>query len=151
MRDFDDCESMVQYLCAEHAELQRGIQAIESELHAHEQRDPGVIHDALLALRDRLVRHFEVEESGGCLEEAACRCPSLAHDVTIIEREHPGILRLLDQLVARAARGCDGSSNADFAESFARFARTMRHHEATETRILEQAFGTVIANGSEGQ
>jgi hypothetical protein len=151
MRDFNDCKAIVEHLSTEHAQLQRAVQTIESELHAHEKRDPGLIRDALVQLRNTLVHHFEEEESGGCLEEAACRCPSLAHEVTIIEREHPDILKLLDQLVARATRGSDGCTNADFVESFARFAKTMRTHEAAETRILEQAFGTVIANGNEVQ
>ncbi|MBI2480815.1 MAG: hypothetical protein HYV60_19965 [Planctomycetia bacterium] len=148
MRDFNDCKAVVDHLCAEHAQLQRAVQTIESELHSHEKRDPGRIRDALIQLRDTLVHHFEEEGSGGCLEEAACRCPSLAHEVTIIEREHPAILKLLDQLITRAARGCDGCRNMDFVESFARFAKTVRTHESAETRILEKAFGTVIANGN---
>lgn len=148
MRDFNDCKAIVDHMCAEHAQLHRTVQAIETELHAHETRDPGLIRNAMEQLRDALVHHFEEEESGGCLEEAACRCPSLAHDVTIIEREHPVILKLLDQLIARAKRGCDECGNADFVESFVRFAKTMRTHESAETRILEQAFGTVCANGN---
>jgi hypothetical protein len=151
MRDFNDCKAIVEHMSTEHAQLQRAVLTIESELFAHEKRDPGMIRGALVQLRNTLVHHFEEEESGGCLEEAACQCPSLAHDVTIIQREHSGMLKLLDQLIARAARGCDGCNNVDFVESFARFAKTMRTHEAAETRILEQAFGTVIANGNGAQ
>ncbi len=148
MRDFNDCKAMVDHVCTEHAGLQRALQAIEAELHADEKQDPARIHDALVQLRDSMARHFEEEESGGCLEEAACRCPSLAHEVTLIEREHPVLLELLDQLIDRAKRGCDGCGNANFAASFTRFAKTLRTHESAETRILEHAFGAVIANGN---
>ncbi|MDA1049308.1 MAG: hypothetical protein O3C40_02360 [Planctomycetota bacterium] len=147
MRDFNECKALVDRMCAVHANLHRAVQTIESELHGDEKRDPGRVRDGLVELRNTLAHHFEEEEADGCLEQAACQCPSLAHDVTMIEHEHPALLKLLDRLISRASRGCDGCSNVDFVESFARLAKTLRVHEAAETRILEQAFGTVVATG----
>lgn len=148
MRDFDDCKAFVTHLRSEHAQLDHAVQLIDSELHGHDRRDPAHVYELMLQLRSTLAHHFEEEESGGCLEQAACQCPSLSHDVTIIEHEHPGILKLLDRLVERSSQGCDGCNNQDFVEAFTRFAKTLRAHESAETRILEQAFGTVVANGN---
>ena len=144
MRDFNEVRVFVDHMRIEHSHLDSAVQKIEADL--HEKPDSAQVRGALVQLRDTVARHFDEEEAGGCLEEAACRCPSLAHDVTLIEREHPEMLKRLDQLIARATQGCDGNSNVGFVESFARFATTLRAHEAAETRILEQAFGTAIVD-----
>jgi hypothetical protein len=87
----------------------------------------------LEALRGELARHFEEEESGGCMEEAVA---------DRIERQHPELLRQLDALVERL-RGTApvDESIRDQEAEFDRFAKRLRAHEAAENRILEAGFG----------
>ncbi len=151
MRDVGDCKPFVDYLRAEHARLHKMLNAVSAELNEHNGSQMAVIEAALLELRDVLRHHFEEEEAGGCLEQAACQCPSLSPEVTALEREHGSLLETMDGLLAQASTATPEDTSS-FIAAFSEFARKLHHHEAAETRILAQAFGMSISSSSyEGQ
>src|SRR5262245_65770630 len=92
----------VEHLTAEHRRLDQHIHQTLARLPDWEQRDSAnwitELLAGLAAIRQELVRHFEEEEGGGCLEEAVAHCPGLAAEVSAIEAEHANLLGDLDEL-----------------------------------------------------
>jgi len=143
MRDYWECQAYVGHLRAEHTRVHQLIQEVQTDLAAAAAgRDRERVVRHLQRLRDELARHFEMEEDGGCLEDAACRCPRLSAEITRIEHEHPLLLRMLERLIDRAATSDIGCNTADFVEAFHRLVKTVQAHEVAENRVVEEAFGT---------
>src|SRR6478672_12547042 len=104
MNEAEDCRPYVEHLQHEHSRLNQLLLEI-----GHEVTKPGQTIQAADAidrlaqrfadLRQQLQRHFTEEETGGCLEEAVTRCPSLSEDSKLIVAEHPALDRMLEQLV----------------------------------------------------
>lgn len=123
------------HLRAEHRELDERLRRIEREWTSEPTKAIRQLIRDLQALRRDLAHHFEEEDSGGCLEEAVSRQPSLGHEVDRLGREHPELLAKLDQLI-------DTLTKPDEAkEECLRFAELLHDHEAAEDRILEESFG----------
>ncbi len=141
MRDFSECQPFLVHLRSEHERLHADVREVERALAA--RSDPVAllkVLESLAALRDELVRHFEEEERGGCIEEAVCRCPRLTREATSVEREHPELLQRLCHLIERVG-GSDSGIDEQSVEDFQQFARSLNAHEAAENRILNEAFG----------
>ena len=100
------------------------------------------VAESLEALRAELAHHFAEEEAGGCLEEAVAHQPSLSHEVTRLEREHPEILRQMDRLLQRLSELSHiDKSVREIEGDFRGLASKLQDHEAAENRILEESFG----------
>jgi hypothetical protein len=97
--------------------------------------------DTLVELRSELAHHFAEEESGGCLEEAVSRCPSLSPNAKEVETQHPGLLANLDHIIRQASPTSQPSTIASLHRDFEKFAETLRQHEDAENRILHLGFG----------
>lgn len=141
MRGFHEGHPFLVHLRAEHERIHEDVCEIERALAA--RSDPVLpmkILDCLLNLRDELVRHFEEEERGGCIDEAASRCPRLSREARSVERQHPQILQRLNHLIERVDDG-DSGIDDELVEDFRQLARTLHAHEAAEHRILKEAFG----------
>lgn len=93
-------------------------------------------------LRGQLATHFAEEEDGGCLEEVACRRPSLGREVRRCEGEHAELLDDLDRLITQLAKEPSGPQRLRTA--FDDFRSKLRRHEAEENRLLETAFGSSV-------
>ncbi len=147
MRDVDECRPYVLHMRAEHKHLNEALRRIQRMIDgaddtSHAERTGRVI-EGLDGLREELARHFAGEESGGCLEEAVCRCPSLSPEATRLEAEHPALLSTLEQIIQRARETApSGRLAVELAAQFGDFAGRLRAHEASENRVLRQAFGT---------
>jgi len=96
----------------------------------------------LMQFREEPERHYAEEEQGGCLEEAECRCPSLAGEVKRIELEHGTLRSDMDRLVAQASLLAKSSECVEQLEqAFQEFAARLRKHEAAENRVMAYGFG----------
>jgi hypothetical protein len=137
----------VSHIRAEHHRLNQMIVQIERELPlVQDEMLPWETHarafrEALSVLRDELAAHFLEEEQGGCLEEASCRCPSLAREAARLLEEHAVLLGELDQVIAAVAAANTARRIHELGYGFERFAKTLRRHEEDENRLLESAFG----------
>jgi hypothetical protein len=96
----------------------------------------------LADLRGELERHFSEEEAGGCLEEAIAQRPSLGHEATRLERQHPLLLADVERLIAALRSAPSGTTTLDRMEAdFHNLAKQLHTHEHAETSILEESFG----------
>jgi hemerythrin len=139
MRDYAECQAYMTHLRHEHQRLNRALREVDLRLDACRlPQDTGEILRQLRLLRQAIADHFHEEEVGGCLEEAISYCPSKSREMNTLERQHTRLLQMLDMLIDQVSHGeADG-----FAEKFRRFLQRMRAHEATENRVLQEAFGT---------
>lgn len=128
----------------EHRRLRELLLKIEQNWDAVKDGDkaaPQQILGGLRELRTELVHHFAEEEEGGCLEEAACRCPSLSKDVQRVENEHVQLLEELDGVVEQLPEKAESLAILQQHAKFARFTAKLREHESAENQLLEKAFG----------
>ena len=146
-RDVENALPYVLHIRAEHRRLREALRRILTLFPQREEPSPEAalspeqLVDKLSALRRDLAHHFAEEESGGCLDEATARCPSLLPETRAIEAEHETLMDELDGIIERA-RGCrPPGCTAEMARRFRTFARSLYSHEAAENRVLGQAFG----------
>lgn len=136
-----DAQVYTDYLRLEHEQIHQALKGIERSL----QDDGHAPGNRLLALRlsqlrELLVRHFEQEDEGGCLEQAACCCPRLSAAVDRIAGEHKSLLRQLNELIALTQPEAEDAS--EFPQKLAAFSQRITAHDAAENMVLETAFGT---------
>jgi hypothetical protein len=146
--DFEDFMAYVTHLRAEHKRLREWLLSIEQQWpNECPCTDKAIFSllDNLRALRGELAHHFEEEERGGCLEEAVSHQPSLSHEATQLEHEHPVLLEQLDQMIEKlSAVSSAMESTGTIEKNFRRFAEQLHAHEIAENRILEESFGIEI-------
>lgn len=135
--DWDRCQGYMKHMDQEHARLNTELRRLHNEVQSAAPR-ASVLLD-LETLRADLAAHFHQEEGDGCLEEAVCRCPSLAHEVRAIESQHRDLLAELDALIARQQRA--GDVNAADVE---RFAAALDQHEAAEDHVVQHGFNVAV-------
>jgi hemerythrin len=134
-----DCEAYLKRIDSEHHAVKASLNRLHKMLttcHDKPTECGCVPHDELKQLREELARHFQEEESGGCLEEAACRCPSLAHEVTMLEGQHRTLLHQLDALITATP----AKSLKVPMELFREFEAQLLEHEAKEETIIRHGF-----------
>lgn len=146
MRDLQDCRPYAEHLRVEHQRLNRclcHVNTLFSDLvSANMVKALPRLIETLADLRVDLARHFAEEESGGCIEEAVCRCPSLSQDARNVEAQHPRLLGEVDKVIAEAqAARRDKTWIDDLQREFNQFAAQLRKHESAENRILQLGFG----------
>jgi hypothetical protein len=148
MNESEGCHALVEHLHHEHHRLNQLLLEIGYEVAALGQagRPAGALvrlSQRLVALRSELQAHFAEEETGGCLEEAMVRCPSLSGEGKAILAEHKVLNRSLEQLVVQTRN--PSAVPADVEKSYRAFAEMLQAHDAAETRILQMAFGAEAA------
>lgn len=144
MNDPEECFAYAKHLQHEHHRLNQLLAEIGHDMVQPGGPEQGQAPIARLGkriadLRQQLQAHFSEEESGGCLEEAVTRCPSLAANTKTILEEHPHLDHMIGQLVAQTS---DPASNAaEVQRNWQAFSKKFHAHEAAETRLLQMAFG----------
>ena len=144
MRDLQDCQPYVEHLHSEHRRLNESLRRISksfADFGKHNPIPPPHIVNTLVELRSDLAHHFAEEESGGCLEEAVSRCPSLSPSVNEVEAQHPGLLAHLDRIIQRAQATSRPGTVKSLHRDFEKFVNALRQHEGAENRILQLGFG----------
>lgn len=140
----DEFAAYITQLHAEHRQLQEAISHIEEQWNTFPLPRPDAVQrvvQELQALRDQLSKHFENEETGGCLEEAISRHPSLGPDANRLEHEHPLLLEQLAALIFHLKGMTKPLQELQLArDNFDVFAQRLHAHESAECRILEESF-----------
>ena len=149
MNESEGCRALVEHLHHEHHRLNQLLIGIGHEVAALDQagRPTSALADLsqrLAELRRELHAHFAEEETGGCLEEAVVRCPSMSDESRAILAEHTVLARMVEQLISQLR---DPSAiPAEIARNYRVFAEKLQAHDAAETRILQMAFGAEAAD-----
>lgn len=138
-----DCQAFVVHMRAEHKRLHEQVRSVEQVLSLIQEKTSkdlrGKLINKLSTLRDTMQHHFAEEDAGGCLEEAACRCPELVQIVTQLEHEHSDLLQALDRII-RSAKA-DPSRVRDV---FPAFHERLEAHETAENKVLATGFQATI-------
>ena len=148
MRNYDDCQTYVNHLIAEHLRLHRMLVFGRKTIAGSESNGDVWTRSVIKVLRDvraELQCHFAEEEGGGCLDEAVSFRPQLAPELKRIESQHPRLLAELDRLIAQAA-DYNGTMQDRMAleTGFDELCRDLHAHEAAENEVLRQGFGASI-------
>jgi hemerythrin len=153
MKSDEECRCYVDHIVAQHRRLHTMLRqmcaAIIQSVQPDETPSFERITRILKKLREELERHFAQEEGGGCLDEAASRCPSLTGEEERIEAEHPAILAHLDNLLHQAQTLPPTHQNQlALQRAFDQLHDQLLQHELAENRLLAQGFG-VQPNGDD--
>jgi len=144
MNGVNHCGAYLEHLQAVHQRLNGKLQEIRHRL-AHlvrGQEQAAVVAEIRQWLRDlrtELRSHFAREEGGGCLEEAAARCPSLSTQIKELLEHHPRLTQALEQLIAGTKEGT--ANRAAWQERFHAFVTQLKAHEAAESRVVQLGLG----------
>ena len=143
MSDASDSSALVHQVQVQHKELHRMLDdirlqcdrlAIPSEASAAATHLKEVVH----RLQKFLQHHFQQEEEGGWLEEAAARIPRLSQSLTNLEKEHRELLGQTDRLIAHLE--LPPSELLAAVPRFAALIDAIKTHEAREEEVLSQGF-----------
>jgi hypothetical protein len=152
MDHHDVANSLIGHLLAEHRRLHVMLRLVRAAVLQRGGPDRDATTEdvvrLLVRIREELARHFAEEEAGGCLEEAACRCPSLSAQVRTIQGEHITLLAEVDRLIERAATCEKPDARHEFETDFAKLCERLHAHEAAENDVLRRGFGS-NTNGDE--
>lgn len=147
INDVEEFRAYIVHMISEHRRLHEAVQTIEQrwrlvDMEAASEDTVTELVAGLEQLRNELRHHFAEEESGGCIEEAVTRCPSLSQDAARIEHEHVSLLDQLGQIVEQLRQVCVDASLANASHcAFEDFVKRLHAHETAENEILEQGFG----------
>ena len=153
MTEFEDYRTYTQHICVEHQRLNRLLLETRHQLDqwraAGGKRTPQALVVQLSELQAELRRHFDEEDEEGCVEEAICRCPSLAHDGNELLHEQPSLRAELRQLLDTAERGEEEDIDvAAFVRQFEACCEHLQQHEAAESQVVRQAFSASLDTDS---
>ena len=149
MNGFNHCGAYLEHLQAEHHRLNCALieihhQIVELNRTTQSQEVLAGVRQSLENLLRELRNHFAEEEEGGCLEEAAARCPSLAPRTKDLMDEHPQLAQEMEQLLAITK---DRTTNPKaLRRQFEAFAKGLRAHQCAENRLLQTALGADAAD-----
>ncbi len=153
MRNYEDCQTYIDHLLAEHRRLHRMLLNGRKTISGSSEEDgESWIQKFIEVLRDvraELQSHFAEEEGGGCLDEAVSFRPNLGPELSRVVAQHPRLLAELDRLIAQA-KDDNGSMQDRIAleSQFDELCRELHSHEAAENEVLRRGFG-VNVDGNE--
>lgn len=146
----EDCVVYADHLQAEHRVLHHRLRDLQAALNnANATHVDAAIRERLIDTGQRLSQelkaHFAEEESGGCLEYAVCRVPSLAAEVTALSAEQALLLAELDHLLDDIRNARPSAMMLDEVKRpFDTFVAHILAHEDRESRIVERGFNMPI-------
>jgi len=145
MDESSDNAAYVLHLRTEHQRLDNVARTIlNAFVESCEQQqlfNPDNMADAMLRLSQQMSGHFQVEEDGGCLEQAVSLCPNLSAQASQIQAEHQPLLSELDSIAKLTRLAESKEAQDEVHERFQLFVYELQAHEAAENRLLELAFG----------
>ncbi len=125
----------------EHRECMKFVAALESCLDRRPEPAEtwlGEVRACLARLRGSLEEHFRDETEGWLYREMPLRRPRFAPALERLEKEHPEILRALDEVSRRAAALSDPERHQlrELSGHLQLLTARLRRHEAEENEIL---------------
>jgi hemerythrin len=143
MLDPSTITSLVHQVHTQHQELHRLLDEIAQragQLAAPDQAANAAaeLKSLMPKLRVFLERHFQQEEQGGWLEEAACQLPRLSHSLTELEHEHRMLLQQTDEAIQLLAGPVEPAVGV--ATNLRSLVKSLLDHEAREEVVLAEGF-----------
>ena len=129
---------MVEALNNAHVTLMRELLGLENLVRVPEKMEPNDTTYHLVSLRQHLIDHFRFEEEDGVMDEVVRQEPRLSREIDQLKAQHQTLAAGLDALIADARSGHAGETA--FAQRVRDWVAGVRHHEAEENRILQDAY-----------
>jgi len=149
MYDQDTIYPILNHWKAEHRRLNDRISQLATMLSHWKQRKEAdaldQVRTELNAIDDELTRHFEVEDLGGCLDDAVFRCPRLGAEAGRLKSEQTLILHSL-HAVQRDLQARDAAQHIEqeIEQDLEHVCDWIHRHEADEDRLVSSAFGRCV-------
>lgn len=120
-----------------HNELMKELDALDTAI-AAATLERSAVAARIEVTRDCLSRHFQLEESGGYMENVRSRSPHLDHTIDKLKGEHARLLDNVNHLLslARSGKALDQS----FRISVREFIEHVRGHERRENLLVEDSY-----------
>jgi hypothetical protein len=104
-------------------------------------RDDTSLMERLIALRSRLIDHFEIVKTDGILDEALSAAPHLTPERASLEQAHRELLSELDTAISGVPTGVPTRAQwLQLAMTIQRFTKHLLAYELAESRLLVQGF-----------
>jgi iron-sulfur cluster repair protein YtfE (RIC family) len=146
----DEKFAFVEHLVTEHRRLDQLLRQAAAVLEAAGEAEDCLprLTSTVAAIRCELAQHFSAEQQGGCLEEAAARCPAVSPDVRRLVTEQDELLERLDEMVVRCQTTIEpgGGKVIAIEQELRLMIRELHRHETQESRIVERGFGVNLCD-----
>lgn len=92
--------------------------------------------------KNHLLKHFDLEEEGGFMNEILTEKPEAVGQVKRLEAEHDQILLDLDRILAdlKAMEGKQEDRLGEIRDRVIRLISTIRDHEAAESELIQTVY-----------
>ena len=138
----------------EHARLEQIIRQIKDEL----KRPINVTGFAdwrlkfVWKIRDfqnELMKHFDLEEDGGFMEDVISRAPRFAPQIKSLEHEHVDAVERLDRITAalKQLSAFDGQAWSEISDEIMSLFDSLEEHEAAERELILEVYFQDIGVG----
>ncbi len=128
-----------------HADLLRDLQELEKAAGARSAVGPKDLGTRLEHARKHLTDHFRFEEQGGYMAPVLKEEPRLEPVAQELLAEHGQMTKALDALVQEVSRA--PAVQDDHRERIRALLSQVRHHEARENQLVQEAYYSSGATG----
>jgi len=92
--------------------------------------------------KNRLLKHFDLEEEGGFMEDVMVMAPHCARQIKELKKEHERIPVLMDGILAelKAMTKMDSDKLARIQSRISEVMGTLREHENQEHKLIQNAY-----------
>jgi len=125
-----------------HAALLEDLRKLEEAARPKSREGVAELRDRLNATRAHVTEHFRFEEQNGYMDAVRKREPRLERTIEQFAEEHRQLAQALEALIERA--GATMSLDDQFREEVRGWVERVRHHEAHENDVVQDAFNLDI-------
>jgi hypothetical protein len=138
-------DSFAEALQKEHTDLLRDLHELESAIGSGSREGPAEIVTRLGQVRTHLANHFRFEEQGGYMAPVLKEEPRFGRVIQELLAEHGKIAQALDELIYEVSRA--QSWEVVPLEKIRVWIGQVRHHEACENNLVQEAYYSSGATG----
>jgi len=135
--------SVAQALSLAHAALLEDLRNLEEASRLSSREGLAEFVTRLVAIHANVSEHFRFEEQNGYMHDVRKREPWLERTIAELGEEHRQLLGSLETLLGEAKAAC--SLDDRFREKARAWVEQVRHHEARENELLQDAFNRDIS------
>jgi iron-sulfur cluster repair protein YtfE (RIC family) len=137
--------SFAEALHEAHTDLLRDLQELEQAVGAGSRESPAELSTRLGKVRMHLADHFCFEEEGGYMAPVLKEEPRLGRVIQELLAQHGQMAQALDALIQEVQRA--PTAQAVPREKIQAWVGQVRHHEARENQLVQEAYYSSGATG----
>jgi hypothetical protein len=138
-------DSFAEALYEAHTDLLRDLQDLEKAVGARSPEGPADLVTRLGKVRTHLLDHFLFEEEGGYMAPVLKEEPRFVAEAKELLAEHRQMARTLDSLIKEVGQA--PTVQHDLWERVRAWVGQVRHHEARENHLVQEAYYSTGATG----